>query len=163
MTLFIIIRGPLGSGKTTIAKAVAKKLKAEYFAIDEILEQLYLDNNYASDGYISEKAFLAANSTLIPIVEKQLKKGKPVVIEGNFYRKKQIDDLLTKLKNPHFVFTLTLPLELCIERDAKRKQPLGIDAAKAVYQKVTEFSYGVEIDATKRKNEIIKAILAHIG
>ncbi|MFH0712943.1 MAG: AAA family ATPase [Candidatus Micrarchaeota archaeon] len=163
MTYFIIIRGPLGSGKTTIAKAVAKKLKAKYFAIDELLEQLHLDNNYVRDGYISEKAFCAANKKLAPIAEKWLKKGKPVVIDGNFYRKSQIQDLLTKIKYPHFVFTLAIPLKICIERDAKRKQPLGIDAVKAVYAKAMEFSYGVEIDATKRKNETISTILAYIG
>ena len=37
MNKVIIIRGPLGSGKTTIAKEVARKLNAEYISIDSIV------------------------------------------------------------------------------------------------------------------------------
>ena len=35
----ILIRGPLGIGKTTIAKLLAKKLGAERFHIDKVLEE----------------------------------------------------------------------------------------------------------------------------
>ena len=43
MSYFIIIRGPLGIGKSTIAKALAEILKAEYIAIDKVLEENGLD------------------------------------------------------------------------------------------------------------------------
>ena len=36
MEYYIIIRGPLGCGKSTISKALAKRLKAEHFAVDRI-------------------------------------------------------------------------------------------------------------------------------
>ena len=38
MNYFIIIRGPLGIGKTTIAKKLKKILKAEYISMDEIVD-----------------------------------------------------------------------------------------------------------------------------
>ncbi len=163
MNFFVIIRGPLGCGKTTIAKQLTKTIKAKYFSIDDILEQNKLNNQTAKDGYISEEAFLAVNKILIPTAEQWLKKDQPIIIDGNFYRKIQINDLIDKLKYPHFVFTLTAPLEICIERDNKRKQPYGIDAVKAVYKKTTQFNYGIEIDATMSKNEIISEILTHIS
>jgi shikimate kinase len=34
MEYFVIIRGPLGVGKTTIAKRLAKQLNAKYISID---------------------------------------------------------------------------------------------------------------------------------
>ena len=36
---FIIIRGPLGSGKSTITQKIAKILRAEYIPIDRILDE----------------------------------------------------------------------------------------------------------------------------
>ena len=39
MTFFVIIRGPLGCGKTTISKLVAQKLKGKYISVDEVLEK----------------------------------------------------------------------------------------------------------------------------
>ncbi len=44
MSFYIIIRGPLGCGKSTIAKALSKKLNAKYFAIDKILEENNVKN-----------------------------------------------------------------------------------------------------------------------
>ncbi len=95
MTYLIIIRGPLGSGKTTIAKELAKKLNAKYFSIDDTIDE----NKLADDkeqGYISQKSFHTANEILIPQINKTLAQNIPVVIDGNFYWKTQIEDLLAK-------------------------------------------------------------------
>ena len=34
----IIIRGPLGVGKSTVAKAIAKKIGGAYISVDEVLD-----------------------------------------------------------------------------------------------------------------------------
>jgi shikimate kinase len=56
MTYYIIIRGPLGCGKTTIAKNLSKKLNAEYFAVDRILDEHNLTKD-KEKGYVSQKSF----------------------------------------------------------------------------------------------------------
>ena len=43
MKKVIIIRGPLGSGKTTISKLIADKINANYYSIDNVLERYNLD------------------------------------------------------------------------------------------------------------------------
>ena len=57
--IFVIIRGPAGVGKSTIAKAIAKKLGALYISFDEILSKHNLDI-IEGDG-ISAENFVRGN------------------------------------------------------------------------------------------------------
>src|SRR3989344_5347987 len=159
MSYYIIIRGPLGCGKSTLAERVAKMLKAEHIAIDKILDEHDLTKD-KEEGYISQKSFKKANEIIVPKAKTFLSKGTPVIFDGNFYWKSQIDDLIKRLDFPHFVFTLKAPLKVCIERDAKRKKKHGEAAARGVYAKATEFEYGEIIDVTKSLHESVRKILS---
>ncbi len=161
MNYFIIIRGPLGSGKTTIAKKLSEILKGKYFAVDRILDKYNLTKD-KEDGYISQKSFLKVNEVLIPKAKKFLDKNIPTIFDGNFYWKSQIEDLIKKMNTIHFVFTLTAPLEICIKRDKERNKTHGDDATKAVYKKSTEFDFGIVIDVTKSENDAVEKILHYI-
>lgn len=158
MSYYIIIRGPLGSGKTTVARKLAKALDAEYIAVDIILDEHDLTGDH-EDGYISQKSFLKTNEIVTPKAHELLSRGKIVIFDGNFYWKSQIEDLIQKLNYPHYVFTLKVPLQVCIERDSGRKNPHGADAATAVYKKSTSFDYGIKIDAAKPLDTIIDRIM----
>lgn len=160
MSFYVIIRGPLGCGKSTIAKEIAKKLKAEYINIDKILDEHHLTNEW-EEGYISQKSFLKANAIVIPQVKKCLKRGVPVVFDGNFYWKSQIDDVIKRLDFPHHVFTLKAPLKVCIGRDHSRKRPHGEDAVRAVYKKAAAFDYGIVIDVNRPINTCIQEIISY--
>lgn len=158
MSYFVIIRGPLGVGKTTVSKKLSSLLDAEYFAVDKIIE----DNNLGKDkedGFISQKSFIKANEIVAEQAIKFLRKGKSVIFDGNFYWKSQINDLVSKIDFPHFVFTLKAPLFLCIERDSKRSKPYGKDAAEVVYNKVADFDFGVIIDATQPVSKSVEGII----
>ncbi|HIH42060.1 MAG TPA: AAA family ATPase [Candidatus Nanoarchaeia archaeon] len=157
MSFYIIIRGPLGCGKSTIAKALSKRLNAKYFAIDKILEDHNLEE--WKEGYISEESFSKANEIAAKKARRYLEKGLSAVFDGNFYYKNQIEDLIKRLDFPHYAFTLKAPLNVCIERDSKRKEPHGKDAAEAVYRKSAEFDYGIVINTSKSLNECIKEII----
>lgn len=54
MSFYVIVRGPLGCGKSTIAEKLSKILKAEYFAVDRVLDKHGLSEDW-EDGYISQK------------------------------------------------------------------------------------------------------------
>ncbi|HLD79258.1 MAG TPA: ATP-binding protein [Candidatus Nanoarchaeia archaeon] len=161
MSYYIIIRGPLGCGKSTLAERVAKMLKAEYIAIDRVLDEHDLTKDKEA-GYISQKSFKKANEIVALKAKKLLVKGTPIIFDGNFYWKSQVDDLIKRLNFPHYVFTLKAPLEVCIERDSKRKKTHGKDAARVVYAKATEFDYGEIIDVTKPLEESVRKILSHL-
>ncbi len=159
MGYFVIIRGPLGSGKSTVAKKIAKAIDAKYVSIDRLLDSGNLTKDIEG-GMISQKSFLKANEIAMPEAKKFLDKGIPVVFDGNFYWKSQIENLQARLNCKNYVFTLKAPLEVCIERDKNRKKTHGIGAAKAVYAKSTEFDFGIGIDATRALDEEIKTILS---
>lgn len=158
---YIVIRGPLGCGKSTIAKKLSEILDAKYFSFDEILEV----NNLTigkEDGYIAQKSFIKANKIAIKASKKFLQENKPIIFEGNFYWKSQIDDLISYFEFPYFVFTLKASLKTCIKRDNERKLSYGVDAVKVVYKKTTEFDCGIKIDADKNLYKCIAKIISYL-
>ena len=161
MSYYIVIRGPLGCGKSTIAERLSKILKAKYFSVDIFLDE----NNLTKDkeaGYTSQKSFIKVNEIIAPKAKRILDRGKPVVVDGNFYWKLQIEDLIKRLDFPHHVFTLKAPLEVCIARDVERGRTHGEDAARAVYKKSTEFEYGTIIDINRSLEVCVKDILSYL-
>lgn len=164
----IIIRGPLGVGKTTIAKMLAEDLEGEYFLIDSVLEQHGLDKVDEKEGYIPLINFIKVNQKLLPKIKEAIENNKIAIIEGNLYHKEQLDDLIKKIKNlgeiKFYVFTLKVSLQTCIERDKKRKNSYGKQAVEEVYKKVNEFDYGTSIDTkNKTKEEIASEMKKRIG
>jgi len=163
MSYYVIIRGPLGIGKSTIAKELAKLLGADYISIDDVLAEHKLDKVSEKEKCIPVKNFVEANELVIPKVEKEIEKGKIVVFDGNFYHKEQIEHLIRKLNFEHYEFTLKAPLKTCIERDSQRQRVYGKDAATAVYKAVSRFDYGTSINTEKKTAEqVVKEILSHL-
>lgn len=166
MSYYLIIRGPLGCGKSTIARRLARMLKAEYVAVDRVLDEHHLTKDH-EQGYISQKSFLKANKIIAPQAKRTLQQGTPVIFDGNFYWKSSIEDLIKRLKIgklpfPHYVFTLKAPLRICIERDRKRSKKHGEEAVRAVYKKATGFKYGVVMEVTKSTKKVVKEIVLHL-
>ena len=162
MSYFIIIRGPLGVGKSTISERLAKLLGAKHICIDRVLDEHNLTHDKEC-GYISQRSFKKANELVAPRVKKLLEKGMIVVIDGNFYWKSAIEHLISRLNYPHHVFTLQAPVELCIERDSKRQKKHGRNAALVVHKKAMEFEYGTPLDARLSVDELLHAILAYLS
>jgi len=145
---YIIIRGPLGVGKSTIAQALAKRLGAFYVSMDDVLKQHGLDV-VGNRPCIPAENFLKADELVLPQVKAELKK-RAVVFDGCFYHKEQLRHLEWALPSKHVVFDLKAPLDICIRRDSKRERPYGEGAAKAVFALVSRFDYGIVIDTTKK-------------
>jgi shikimate kinase len=158
----VIIRGPLGCGKSTIAHRLAKILNAEYVSIDKVLEEHGLDKIEPGAECIPAENFIKANELVLPKVEEKLKNSKIVVFDACFYHKEPIEHLIRNLKYPHYVFTLKAPVEVCIERDRKRGKTHGEDATRAVHKLVGKFDYGTAIDMSKPLDETIAEILSHL-
>jgi len=139
MTKIIVIRGPLGVGKTTVSKLLAEKLRAEYLSVDEILEKNSLDD----PNGISVENFLKANEIIFKLVNNS---EKAFIVDGNFYYQEQINDLKQKFGDQIVFFTITSPVEKCLERDAGREKSLGETSTRFVYGITTKITEGFEID-----------------
>lgn len=160
MSYFIIIRGPLGSGKTLIARRLAGVLDAEYVSIDSLLKKNGLDK--ITGRCIPLKNFIKADELILANVKSILKQGRIVVFDGNFYHKGHIEHILQRLGKPYFVFTLFCHLETCIIRDRTRKKSYGEGATSAVYFLVSKVKYGIPVDAEKNPDSVLKKILVYL-
>jgi len=148
MGYYIIIRGPLGIGKSTVARKLAQEVNGKHISIDAILTELGLDKVDEAAGCIPVESFIKANELALPEARQHLSKGKVVVFDGNFYHKEQIEHLINGLNTEHYVFTLTADVDVCIKRDRERESGCGEVAARAVHKLVSRFDYGTVIDTS---------------
>jgi hypothetical protein len=154
-----------------VAEALAKEVGGQHIAIDRILEEHHLEQ--WDEDRISLGSFLRANEVAAQPARRLLARGVPVVLDGNFYWKGAIEDLLHRLPFPHWVFSLEAPLPVCIERDRRRPKTrkgaepragdrLGAEAATQVYRMVTAVRYGTPIDATGSVEATVSLILGRM-
>ncbi len=108
-TFYVIVRGPLGAGKTTVSKELSRRYNAAHISIDEILEKFNLEE--WEHDHISETSFLSANEIAVKEAKEYLYSGKPVIFDGNFYfRRVVVDPTNGPSKFRGVVITLTLSL-----------------------------------------------------
>ncbi len=163
MSYFIIIRGPLGSGKTTISKELAEKLNALHISIDDVLDNNGLDKAPPDAPCIPAENFIKANELVIEEAKRNLNDGKVVIFDGNFYHKEALEHLIENLPFKNYIFTLKVSVEVCIERDAKRSKSYGEGAAIVVHNLVSKFDYGISVDAVGDLDETVRKILDSIN
>lgn len=157
MKKLILLRGPLGVGKTTLAKKLGAALNARVVSIDSVLEENGLD--HAEGKGIPLKNFLKANAIILPQIKTTLSEGKSVVVDGCFYHKEQIEHFIQNVDVPCAVFTLKASVETCIARDKEREKVYGEGAAVAVHGMVSRFDYGIVIDTEgKTPEETVREI-----
>ncbi|MDD4352002.1 MAG: AAA family ATPase [Candidatus Gracilibacteria bacterium] len=160
---YIIIRGPLGVGKSTISIKLAKILDAKPFAMDDILHDHKLDKVDPELGTIPPRNFSKAIDIILPEVKRYLGNGTIVIFDGCFYHKENIIDLKNKLAYEAKIFTLKAPVETCIKRDRKRDLSYGEGAAQAVHNLVSRFDAGTVIKTEgKSIEETLNEILKHL-
>jgi len=163
MVFYVVIRGPLGIGKSTVSERLAKVIGAEYVSVDRILDEPGVEEWDEEAGHYSERCFLRTSELAAERARAILDRGTSVIFDGNFYWRSQIADLVARLNFPHHVFTLKAPVDLCVQRDNQRDPPHGREATESVYAKSTEFDWGVGIDATQPVEAIVHEIATHLS
>jgi predicted kinase len=158
----IVIRGPAGVGKTTVAKLVAKALNAKYVSYDDIMRVHRLDT-IEGDGIPAEN-FIEANKLVLAVVDESMAALRSVVLDGCFYRLAQMDHLRAVVPAEIVLFSLDATLDDCICRNAARGSPMTDDAVRQVYALVAATPLGIRVDtAGKDEQQIASLVLERLA
>jgi len=96
-TTITIVTGVPGTGKTTIAKKVAKKTKAVYIDVNEIIKRHKLSEGYDKKRKTSIIDTQKLNKRLIAVIKEAKKKKLSLVIDSHlahYLAKKWVDECL---------------------------------------------------------------------
>lgn len=167
----VILRGPLGVGKSTVAERLASRLGGNRVSIDTLLERYALEE-WASDR-IALESFLRANDHAVREARRLARLGRSVVIEGNFYWREALADLARRLEIRPYVFRLAAPVAVCIARDRRRPAPrdpaspragerMGRKAVQDVYRLASGVRAGIPVDARGPVDRVVGRILRRL-
>ncbi len=155
----IIIRGPAGSGKSTIAKNLRNKLKNYiHLDIDKFKHIISKDS--------SNMRTRIAQNVGIFFINQLIKEKLNIIVEEIFRIEYYIEVRNLFLKNNYKVISIFLksPLNKLIERDKSRKiKTKGRQIITNLHKEIKPFKQDFIIDSSKRsKEEILKIILKQI-
>lgn len=162
MSYYVIIRGPAASGKSTIAKRLARELNAYYIDFDSVLSKHNLDA--IEDDGISTENFIKGNNLILEKIKERLGKGQIVIIDACFYRKRHIEHLIENLPFKYFIFSLKTSLKECIRRNESRRGNMAEKDIQSVFNLVSKLGIGTPIETEgKTVKSIIEEIKNHIS
>lgn len=137
LTKLILVCGLPGTGKTTVAEAIAKKAKARLLSTDVIRKEMISRPSYGKH----EKDMVYG--LLFSMAEMMLRDGKSVLLDGTFYRadlRKRAGEIAAKTKSEFRVVEVVCDEEKIRQRLDKRCSAAcascASDADFAVYQKI---------------------------
>ena len=127
MVKLLMLRGLPASGKSTYAKELADK---GWLRVNKDDLRAMLNNGNWSKG--NEKRVIKLQNQ---IIETALAEGKNVVDDTNFaeYHKHRLYDLARKYKADFDEKFFDTPLQVCLDRDAKRANGVGKDVIMKMY------------------------------
>ncbi len=123
-----VIAGPMGSGKTSLARALQNRLGAQHLQTDVIRSQLF-GHNPAQDAFGEGRYSKEARGQVYQELKRQMlesiDEGSNVVIDGTFGEPEQLNILLEplqKAKIPFFLLSCECPDHLAMQRIQARRR-----------------------------------------
>lgn len=121
--LLVVVTGPPATGKTTVARELAARLRLPLIAKDTIKESLF-DSLGTGDLDWSRQLGEATYAAMVALAAESVSAGAGVVLEANFIRGDEPHDLAA-LPACFVQVHCSAPLEVVLERYASRERHSG--------------------------------------
>ncbi len=164
--MLIIICGLPGSGKSSLAKKLKRKLSAVYLNSDVIRKQIFSPPTY------TEEEKRQVYMEMVNQTEKLLNGKRNVIVDATFYTKRYRGMMVEAARDAgtrHYIIRCTLPEELIISRLKERGKGRSMsDADYDVYLKLKgrfepiEGRY-LELDCSLPATEQMTKVMDFIG
>ncbi|MEW6722506.1 MAG: AAA family ATPase [Candidatus Micrarchaeota archaeon] len=159
--MLIIVCGLPGSGKTTLARALARNLGGVHVSSDLTRKRLFPKPAYSED----EKARVYGE--MASECEKALREGRDVIVDATFH-KKAVRERFLAMDAKVFTILCILPEGNVEERLARRKRGGPSDADFGVYLKMRGEWERLEtphlaLDTSTPLRRQVAEAMAHIG
>jgi deoxyadenosine/deoxycytidine kinase len=141
--LIIIVRGRIGSGKSTLVEYLCNQFEFKSLIIDKIKKDVKGRNRI-------ERIFRKSGNYANEI----LKKGDSVVIEEAFYNKVHLDILFSEIEEIEKIKVLYIRLDCNIETAIKRKGHSNSKTITYQFEKKIDALKGESIIETNNKSEL---------
>lgn len=156
---YMIIRGPIGAGKTSVAERLSNVIAADHhtFFVEFDLFRRKLG--------IGDPIYKNRNRGTVLLAKRMnelMEDGFLPVVEGVFYES-NISYLINNVRGSGFLLKLMAPLDVCIERDKERIYSRGIERVVPVWNILQDPMVGeLVIDTNDRAiDEVVADIYAH--
>jgi predicted kinase len=120
----VVVTGPPAAGKTTVARAVAARLRLPLIAKDTVKEALF-DALGTGDLAWSRRLGEATYAAMLGVAEESAAAGASFVLEANFVRGGEFADRLAALPARFVQVHCNAPLELLLDRYGSRERHPG--------------------------------------
>lgn len=129
---FVMMCGLVGSGKSTVAKELAKEYDATVFSSDELRQELFGDVN---DQTHNQELFVELHKR----VKECLKSGKSAIMDSTNINYKKRMSFLAELKDiscEKICVLIATPYEECLRRNAARDRKVPEYAIEKMYRSI---------------------------
>ncbi len=169
--LVILLSGLPGTGKSTLARKLARKYRLEHISTDSVRKRIFRDIRQDSfgRGSYSSKQRNVVYDTINYVLYTLLKNGVGCVLDGTFYKdhmRSKVKRICERFNAKYQLIIVTCPESLIIKRfeeREKRKRRTLSDADSKVYEKLKELFEPtslphIEVDMVTDHNKIIERI-----
>jgi predicted kinase len=174
----IVVRGLMGSGKSTVARALAERIGAEYLSTDEVRRERFGASDtpaeFGGGNYTPDKRQRVYDELWSRAAER-LAAGLAVVLDGTFLAgadQRRAVEVATARKLPVLLVNCTCPPEVAKERitrrlafggDASEARPELFDAQQARDEPTPAELPAISIDTVLPLETNLDRVLAELG
>lgn len=165
MNVILILRGPAGVGKSTVAKFIQERLGVNWVVLDVDVFKKYMQLKEGESNR-AERSKIAHDVSKF-FAKEMYHKGYDIIME-EMYKKPYNDSMVAFLKENDMNYLkvfLYAPVEVVVERGAHREKKPPADELRRHYAEIEPYEDDFTIDTTEHSSEevadlIIKEISA---